>query len=160
MRDHIRGTRCTVQRHNGNFCDAPAAEDMPFPICTRHAVKLYRRMRQVIETADPRQTAESLMRVLDADNERVEKQNKHTVYYIRVGDLIKIGCTVNLSARLRSYPPASQILATERGGWKLEQQRHDQFAALRADRLEWYHPAPALLDHIAKLRHLGEVRHA
>jgi hypothetical protein len=151
MHDNIRGTRCTVQRHSGDFCDAPSAEDMPFPICARHAVKLYRHMQQAIDTADPRQTAENMMRVLHAEDERIEKQNRHTVYYLQVGDLIKIGCTVNLSLRLSSYPPGSQVLATERGGWELEQQRHRQFAAVRAERLEWYHPAPVLLDHIEKL---------
>jgi ribosomal protein L37AE/L43A len=46
MRDHIVLPRCTVQLAHGEFCDADAAEDMPFPICERHADQLYQRMQQ------------------------------------------------------------------------------------------------------------------
>ncbi len=43
-----RGTRCTVQRATGSFCDAPTAEDMPFPICPKHAIRLFIHMRQTV----------------------------------------------------------------------------------------------------------------
>ena len=46
MKNHIVLPRCTVQLAHGEFCDADAAEDMPFPICERHADQLYQRMQQ------------------------------------------------------------------------------------------------------------------
>lgn len=46
MRNHIVLPRCTVQLATGEFCDADAAEDMPFPICERHALQLHQRMQQ------------------------------------------------------------------------------------------------------------------
>jgi len=46
MRDYIVLPRCTVQLAHGEFCDADAAEDMPFPICERHADQVHKRIEQ------------------------------------------------------------------------------------------------------------------
>jgi hypothetical protein len=85
--------------------------------------------------------------------ERHDRVNSpsHRVYYVRVGDRIKIGMTANLRQRISSYPPSSELLATEIGGEALESRRLVQFNHLLADRKEWFHPGPDLLDHIAVL---------
>lgn len=46
MRNYIVLPRCTVQLAHGEFCDADAAEDMPFPICLHHATQVHQRMQE------------------------------------------------------------------------------------------------------------------
>lgn len=82
------------------------------------------------------------------------------VYYVRLGDHIKIGTTSNLTARLNSlyvdHDP-DLLLAVEPGGRDLESQRHSEFAAERvyANR-ELFNPSPRLLSHITAIRRRGE----
>lgn len=151
----IRGTRCTVERHTGQFCDAPSAEGMPFPICARHAAKLYRWIRDSLAEADPLLIATAITRSADvrvAQTELRRRQSSPVVYYIQIGDLIKIGYTIDLRLRVRSYPPGRKVLATEPGDPALEIKRHGQFAFCREHDREWYRPDPALLVHINHLR--------
>jgi len=74
------------------------------------------------------------------------------VYYLRVGKLVKIGTSITLDDRLRSYPPDAVLLATEPGSYDVEKQRHRQFRDDLAARAEWFHPSPALIEHINTLR--------
>jgi len=73
------------------------------------------------------------------------------VYYLRIGEHIKIGTARNLSARLVSYPPSTVVLAVERGSYELEAERLAQFAPHLAARKEWFHPHPDLLAHIDRI---------
>lgn len=72
------------------------------------------------------------------------------VYYVRVGDLIKIGVTTNMKARMPQLMP-DEILATEPGGPEIERERQAQFAHLKV-RGERFKSEADLLDHIAKIR--------
>ena len=150
---YSRATRCTVEISLGHFCDVKRAPEMPFPICAEHALQLYRRMQDMVEDT----TVRKLMTVQTADNILAHHRAKtnseqHRVYYVRVGDLIKIGTTRKaLSDRLAAYPPNAELLAVERGGTDVEAKRHHQFRHLLAMRKEWFHPAADLLDHIARL---------
>ncbi|MFN2636864.1 MAG: hypothetical protein ABR585_07560 [Gemmatimonadaceae bacterium] len=72
------------------------------------------------------------------------------VYYIRVGDLIKIGVTTNMKARMPQLMP-DEILATEPGGPDVERARQAQFAHLKV-RGERFEAGPELTGHIAKVR--------
>ncbi|MCP2339180.1 GIY-YIG nuclease family protein [Actinomadura rupiterrae] len=75
------------------------------------------------------------------------------VYFIRDGDLIKIGHSGNLKTRRRAFTSdLTAILAVTPGDRDLEQATHERFAAQRAKRREWYHPAPELIAHINDLR--------
>lgn len=77
------------------------------------------------------------------------------VYYVRIGDRIKIGTSGNIKSRIASLMP-DEVLATEPGGREIETLRHRQFAALRV-RGERFQPGPELLSHIAMIReHFGE----
>jgi hypothetical protein len=154
-RNFIRGTRCTVERRGGQFCDGPSAEGMPFPICAHHATKLYRWIRDSLTEADPLLIATAITRSEDArvaQTEQRRRQTKPVVYYIQVGDLIKIGYTIDLRLRVRAYPPSRKVLATEPGTPALEATRHGQFKDCRAHGREWFHHDPALLTHINRLR--------
>lgn len=82
---------------------------------------------------------------------RKDTPAKAGVYYVRVGEYIKIGSTSDLDARMQTYPPGSQLLAVEAGGLGLERQRQRQFAHLLAARKEWFTPGDALMAHISEL---------
>jgi hypothetical protein len=174
MRNYIVLPRCTVQLAHGEFCDADAAEDMPFPICERHADQLYKHMRpprqHVEEVRDQlrqerlreRPPEEVLQRQARRDQASADQS---VVYYVRLpGDRIKIGTTVNMKLRLTGLRVRSDaVLATEPGSYDLERMRHKQFADLRFTNgmpgvdLEDFEPGQVLLDHIAMLRkHFGD----
>lgn len=71
------------------------------------------------------------------------------VYYIRRGDLIKIGTTTSPAARFRSLMP-DEILAWEKGGRREEAARHEQFHASRvARKSEYFRRDAVLMEHIA-----------
>lgn len=157
MVDHTRGTRCTIQRHGGDFCDAPSAEDMPFPICGRHAAKLYRHIAHTMTglASDPLLMLHTAVKEIDEariKQSRRKDYGRPTVYYVQVGETIKIGFTIALQRRLAHYPPNRRLLATEPGDYSLESKRHEQFADLRAYGNEWFHPGPKLIAHINTLR--------
>lgn len=81
------------------------------------------------------------------------------VYYIREpNECIKIGYTTNMRSRLTGLRmDESSVLATEPGGYDLEQMRHRQFADLRIGRHERFRPEPELLSHIEMIRgHFGD----
>lgn len=154
----MRLDACTAQRHNGDFCDAPSMVDVPFPICKRHAEQLIlhltgetiegRALRLMVE-----EQAKSLARKEEFDSEQEVRARRMAeqslVYYVRIGDHIKIGYTINMLARLSSLridEPA--LLATEPGGRELERQRHNQFKAERVSKREDFHTSPRLLEHI------------
>lgn len=153
MPRYLSGNRCTVQMSTGEFCDAQRAVDMPFPICFEHAMRVYRTMQDMVEDVTLRgvmvpETAENLV----ADWRQEKNSPAHRVYYLKVGELIKIGTTKQkVKTRLRAYPPGSELLALERGGHHVEQRRHHQFSHLLARGKEWFHPGADLLDHMTKL---------
>lgn len=149
---------CTAQRENGSFCDEPTIPDAPFPICFRHGAQLYAFLRGRAETADRDTYLDALVDFSDRRFRHVavrpdgETSGTGRVYYVQVGEHIKIGCTVNLSGRLRDYPPNRRLLATEPGYEVLEGQRHEQFAEHRVMGREWYTPSVPLIAHINELR--------
>ncbi len=72
------------------------------------------------------------------------------VYYGAKGDLIKIGYSGQVRARMAHL--GCELLATEPGGRELERRRHQQFATERVTpRQEWFRPTPTLLAHIRDL---------
>lgn len=72
------------------------------------------------------------------------------VYYIRIGDHIKIGYSTNLKQRISQLRlQQSALLATEPGGRELEKERHRQFSADRIiSNREDFDPSPRLMAHI------------
>ncbi|MFI6594967.1 hypothetical protein ACIBHX_01895 [Nonomuraea sp. NPDC050536] len=73
------------------------------------------------------------------------------VYYIRRGELIKIGTTMNPKDRFADLVP-DEILAFEPGDRSVEARRHDQYMRLRKGNSEYFEAAPALMRHIACMR--------
>lgn len=84
-------------------------------------------------------------------------QHQAVVYYVRLGNHVKIGTTNNLDQRLRDlyvHADPSALLACEPGDRTLERERHHQFAAERVySNRELFNPSPRLLHHIETLNH-------
>lgn len=74
------------------------------------------------------------------------------VYYLQVGELIKIGYSQRVENRIKSYPPDSKLLATHPGTIKTEQQMHYKFFNDLAHGREWFTPSPELEQHIQDVR--------
>lgn len=74
------------------------------------------------------------------------------VYYVRRGDLIKIGTTTEPRQRFTELRP-DEICAVEPGGISEERARHRQFWYLR-EAGEYFRAAPELLAHIRMIRDL------
>jgi hypothetical protein len=153
--------RCTAQLKNGEFCDVRSMIDVPFPICRRHAEQLI--LHLTGETIEGRALRLLVQEQTRSDEAKAEfasaeavRDRRHTeqslVYYVRIGDRVKIGYTTNMRARLPGLRiDETAILATEPGGRELEAQRHEEFHAERIGRREDFNPSRRLLAHIERV---------
>lgn len=94
----------------------------------------------------PRENTNRLLREMESE----DVTPGSVVYYMRIGNRVKIGFSTNIVTRLATINP-EELLATEAGGYVLEQQRHRQFMDLRTHG-EWFSYEDLLVDHIVKLR--------
>ena len=88
-------------------------------------------------------------RVGDVPDPELPMPKVEVVYYLRSADRVKIGTSGAPKQRLAALGHG-ELLAFERGGHALEQQRHRDFAALRVGG-EWFTAADPLLAHIATI---------
>lgn len=96
------------------------------------------------------QQAEELAAAKEAHATGAAVPAESVVYYMRVGNRVKIGYSTNLASRIASVMP-EEVLAVEPGGRLLEGVRHRQFAELRVTR-EWFRHESPLTEHIEKLQ--------
>ena len=153
-----RPASCTIARPGGEFCDAPAFDGLPFPVCGRHAAELYRAVRERMDglASDPLGFATRMIEASDAEDRRryanMPVPREEVVYYVRLGDHVKIGYTSDLKARMNKYGPTARLLATERGTMSTESARLRQFAQYLDAGKEWFRPGPRLMAHIRNLK--------
>jgi hypothetical protein len=87
----------------------------------------------------------------EAEKAALRQDREGFVYYLRVGERMKIGYSADVKQRMRAYPPGSQLLAVEPGDRDLERQRHQQFAGSRTDGREWFRPTADILELIEEI---------
>lgn len=102
-------------------------------------------MRRAIEAG-----TRAYERTQEAEAHVDPRRHEPVVYYMAMGDLVKIGTSTNIAIRLETLRPES-LLAVEMGGRLIEAERHRQFAADR-NHGEWFRVTPALADHMARAR--------
>lgn len=116
------------------------------------AAKFHQEFGQRQEPVDKRRV-ERMRR--EQDRERQEEKQRAgqpgLVYYLQVGERIKIGFSANLRRRLRAYPPESKLLAVEPGSPDLEVQRHRQFVGSLTHGREWFRPSLDLMELVNEL---------
>ena len=125
-------------------------------LCVDHAWSHYDAMNAYLTwPPDDTEAAKELRaRQVDLESptpEEAEAKKQGWVYYLRVGEQIKIGFSVDVKRRMRSYPPGSKLLAVEPGTKKLELGRHRQFVQHLDAGREWFRPDEELLTHIKKM---------
>ncbi|MET8866516.1 GIY-YIG nuclease family protein [Nonomuraea sp. NPDC004580] len=145
-----------------------ASDGLGIPLCHDH-LKAYRsyldtidrikRIDQAVLDApklDPRYLENTPEAKRSLRRDLARQRGSMIVYYVRIGNNIKIGWTTNLKQRMTTLMP-DEILATEPGEEQLERLRHQQFAHLRVPPgRERFRPDPELLDHVEMLRsHYG-----
>lgn len=74
------------------------------------------------------------------------------IYYLLVGDRIKIGYSKDVERRMKQYPPTSVLLAQHPGTHNLEREMHNKFLVHLANGREWFKVAQPVLDHIGTVR--------
>lgn len=149
---------CIATSQTGRSCLGHVLNDAVIALCHEHELLVYLgvqgRLRGHLKSIGKAQEyaekgIDSRMNPETAEAYAEQSQ----VYYIRIGDYIKIGYTQNLKERLNGLRvDASDILATEPGGRDKERQRHLQFADIRIGRRENFERTADLLTHIAKVR--------
>lgn len=77
------------------------------------------------------------------------------VYYLRYADRVKIGTTADPRQRFTAILH-DEVLAFERGDRRRERARHEQFAAERFARTEWFALSAPLQRHIDVLREASD----
>lgn len=157
---HIPAGTCVVAIEGEDLCGQDALPGAPWPACTRHALDMYRHVASLM--TDRTINVPSLVRTLvefDANGGKRAGQARpdvmngwpSVVYYLQLGELIKIGRTTRLIPRIRQYPPTARLLAVEPGADAVEQRRKEQFVHLLAARNEWFRLGPELMAHVGQL---------
>lgn len=162
-------TRCAWPgcRDPLSYTHTPNTRDKRYGIlCETHAVDIAiavireQKARNLTERFFKQQTTEQAVRWSEsrAEDERHEAEKaalrqdrEGFVYYLRVGERIKIGYSADVKRRMQKYPPGSELLAVEPGDLELETQRHRQFAGSLLDGREWFRPTPDVLELVAEI---------
>lgn len=129
----------------------------------QQALDILRRRRERLDRPLPEtyQQAKALKAYIEAQSPAgrrevtsvAEPEATPAVYYILMNDWVKIGTTVNLARRLRTFavhPDA--LLAVEPGSYAREAERHTQFRHLRQKRTELFKLDAKLQAHIDAVR--------
>ena len=115
-------------------CEAKPDPDMKIPLCDTCARGVYRdvsaTMLSAVRHGTPRQT----------------RDIAGVVYFILLGDRIKIGYTTDLDARMRVIPH-EEVLGTIPGTMRDERMYHAKFAKHRTTG-EWFKDCPDIRDYI------------
>lgn len=78
------------------------------------------------------------------------RRHEPIVYYMKMGNLVKIGTSTNIAVRLETLHP-ERLLAAEMGGYQIEAERHRRFAADR-NHGEWFRVTAELAAHMLCVR--------
>ena len=152
--------RCTAQVQDGRFCDAVSVPDAPFPICPTHARQAFEFGTQLIgsrKRLGERIDAAIIGEFFGPSSwlvERPMKVARPCVYFLKIGDHIKIGTSKDFTVRLRGYPPTAKVLHVENrsDAQQFERRCHQHFKDHLAAGFEWFADVPAIRKFIADLK--------
>jgi hypothetical protein len=149
------------------LCPNELTDEDSYEFCDTCGIKIARRYKERLDWEDRQvQLAhDEKRRATEAERARREaasrpplaesaRQEEPVVYYVRLGNHIKIGYSTNLVGRLNALrAEASDVLAIEPGARRLEAQRHEQFKHLRIKtRWENFYPGADLEAHIVEIK--------
>lgn len=120
------------------------------PLCKRHLVRTYVICQEAYLWALEPEVLDDRTGIAikpPASKRRVLPPEQGNVYFVRLGNLVKIGFTTNMTRRMQDVPH-EEILGIAPGTKVDERQCHAAFAHLRATG-EWFRAEPELLAFIA-----------
>lgn len=153
-------------------CRTVAVHQLVLPLCAEHRdrlvvallpeyaaryrephtwVRALQKHPDLLEPADIPEPARQRRRAA-ADRQRAARQNPRqpepVVYFIRVGDRVKIGWSTDYRSRFRqlTLPGDAQVVRTEPGGPSEEAALHARFAPHRIGNTEWFYVRDDLAD--------------
>lgn len=116
------------------------------PLCRPHMVLCWQLIQEEHESWTRRQVP------VQARTAQLEPEAAAgTIYYLQIGEHIKIGHARNLWNRLRGYPPTAKLLACHPGTRADEAALHRRLRGYRVAGREWYEPNPHILELIAQV---------
>lgn len=141
-------TGCTIQKRTGEFCDAPPAEGMPYPVCPKHCIEIFRWQYHMVSDL----TTVASDRVVT--NRGVPDSNPSWVYYALTREgLIKIGYSANPAQRMTGLGlTLDDLLALEPGDRRTERGRHSLFRIIAYEQTEYFRPTEELQQHVKMIR--------
>lgn len=124
------------------------------PLCIGHIYAVWQRARDLAERKQVTNPAIVIGLQRGAKRVTLEQPVARSgwIYYLRIGDAIKVGYASHLGRRLRQYPPNSEFLMAHRGTRSDELALHGLFGHFRTAGREWYTDAPEILEHIEKMK--------
>lgn len=137
-----RRTRCVF-----DYCSRYCSEKFDAPLCDEHVLQVW----SLVQAQHANSVARSQARLAEERKAATRDERMSapgTIYYLRVGDHIKVGYASHLESRLAAYPPTAELLATHPGTLRDEQALHKRFTTHRVAGREWYAPATPILEHI------------
>jgi hypothetical protein len=146
-----------LREEQDTYCCAPHCKavtwpDVPVPLCRKHAIAIWLHVNdeftRAVHGGDGGWRDGEWDPALDPAGSQ-----QPVVYFVRIGDLVKIGTTVSLPKRLTHFRAHTQdqpqVLLVLPGSYAEEKQLH---ALFRADRVrgEWFTLSPALTEFMAE----------
>lgn len=126
-------------------CEQPYSTRYPVSLCQTHALLIWSLVdSDIAETGRPLEPTD-VPTIMEASAEI------GWIYYVQVGDKIKVGYTKDLQKRIGQYPPDSKLLASRPGTLKDERELHSMLTARRAAGREWYFICDEMGQHIASV---------
>lgn len=145
-----------------DLCHQPQATWLP--LCEGHAHDVWAEVEQWNDLAKKRKSRDAHQaleksrddmlreRLARDESQRNAKRQAGHIYYLRVGDLIKIGFTSDMETRMKQYPPNAILLAQHPGTRETERHMHEKFQPFLALRREWFTPCDEITAHIEMVR--------
>lgn len=120
--------RSTCLMHH---CETEIPDPKSFPLCERHLAKAWAAYEIANGRPEPESGPDELLDVYD-------DTTPGAIYFVRVGDLLKIGWTSRLAERLHRIK-ADAVLHVEQGTRLDERRHHEHFTDHLARGREWFH---------------------
>lgn len=121
------------------------------PLCVGHLYEAWRIARNAADKTNNRETHAVIVQP-EGPPKKVERPVSRLgwIYYLRIGDSIKVGYASKLLSRLRSYPPGAEFLYAHRGTKTDEKVAHSMLYLWRCAGREWFEDRPEVTDYIEK----------
>lgn len=131
-------------------CGKQIREDSSVPVCHACGLAIAREFKLAIFAEDRQERRQHDQAIQSKMPAEMRRAGREVVYYVQIGDYIKIGYTKHLRNRMRSLRVTNDaLLAIEDGDRARETARHREFVGDRVHRrMENFHPSERLLAHI------------